>query len=310
VLAHLEFLAGRWDRAGAAAREAFEIAVQSGRETIEVVAASALGLVECALGHTESARRLLTDALELAQRTGRGGRAPRYGLGLLELSFEDHDAAWSWLEPAIERILPLGLTDPTEQVSDGVEALAQLGRVDEAAKLLNVFEEGARRLDRSWALAAGARGRGLVLVAKAELAAAEEALQEAVAIGERVPMPLELGRSLLGLGSVQRRLNRKQAARETLERAQSVFEQLGASIWAERARRESARIGGRASSNRELSGTEERIAELVRLGRSNKEIAGVLHLSVKTVEWNLSKIYRKLGVRSRTELGATFRQEE
>ena len=95
----------------------------------------------------------------------------------------------------------------------------------------------------------------------------------------------------------------------TLERALEVFEQLGAPIWAERARHESARIGGRASSKRELSATEEQIAELVRSGRSNKEIAAALHLSVKTVEWNLSKIYRKLGVRSRTELGAAFRRE-
>jgi DNA-binding NarL/FixJ family response regulator len=63
------------------------------------------------------------------------------------------------------------------------------------------------------------------------------------------------------------------------------------------------------SSERELSATEEQIAELVRSGRSNKEIAGALHLSVKTVEWNLSKIYRKLGVRSRTELGAASRRE-
>ena len=309
VLAYLEFDAGRWGRAEALAREALEIAVQGGRETIEVLAASALGTVEGALGRVSSARGVLTDALELAQRTGRGGRAPRYGLGLLELSLEDEGAAWSWLEPAIERILPLGLTEPTTEVSDGVEALAQLGRVDEAAKLLNAFEEPARRLGRSWALAAAARCRGLVLATEGKLDTAEEALQEAVAIGEGVPRPLELGRSLLWLGTMQRRLSRKQAARATLERAQEVFEQLGAPIWAERARRESARIGGRVSSKRELSATEEQIAELVRLGRSNKEIAGALHLSVKTVEWNLSKIYRKLGVRSRAELGAAFRRE-
>jgi DNA-binding NarL/FixJ family response regulator len=304
VLAYLEFVAGRWHRADSVAKEALEVAVQGGRETIEVLAASVLGTVEVGLGRVSPARRLLTDALELAQRTGRGGRAPRYGLGLLELSIEDHSAAWSWLEPAIERILPLGLTEPTEEVSDGVEALAELGRTDEASKLLSAFEEPARRLGRNWALAAAARGRGLVLTSEGELEAAEQALQEAVAIGELVPRPLELGRSLLALGTVQRRLGRKQAARITLGRARETFEQLGAPIWAERARRETGRIGGRVSSSRELSATEQQIAELVRLGRSNKEIAGSLHVSVKTVEWNLSKIYRKLGVRSRTELAA------
>jgi DNA-binding CsgD family transcriptional regulator len=228
---------------------------------------------------------------------------------LLELSVEDHAAAWSWLEPAIARILPLGLTEPTEHVADGVEALAGLGRADEASKLLSALEEPARRLGRNWALAAASRGRGLVLASGGELDAAQQALEESVAIGELVPRPLELGRSLLALGTVQRRLSRKQPARATLEHAVDVFEQLGAPIWAQRARRESARIGGRVSSNRELSATELQIAELVCSGHSNKEIAGSLHVSVKTVEWNLSKIYRKLGVRSRTELGAAFRQE-
>jgi DNA-binding CsgD family transcriptional regulator len=309
ALAYLEFLAGRWSRAETVATESLEIASQSGRETIEVVAASVVGMVEGGLGRVSSARRLLTKALELAQRTGRGGRAPRYGLGLLELSVEDHAAAWSWLEPAIARILPLGLTEPTEHVADGVEALAELGRADEASELLSALEEPARRLGRNWALAAAARGRGLVLASNGELEAAEQALQEAVTIGELVPRPLELGRSLLALGTVQRRLRHKQLARVTLGRAVGVFEHLEAPIWAERARRESARIGGRVSSNRELSATELKIAELVCSGQSNKEIAGALHVSVKTVEWNLSKIYRKLGVRSRTELGAAFRKD-
>jgi DNA-binding CsgD family transcriptional regulator len=310
VLALLEFEAGHWGQAHAAATEAVEIAVQSGRETIEVVAASALGMVEGVLGRVLPARRILEDALALAVRTGRGGRAPRYGLGLLELSLGDYGAAWAWLEPAIERILPLGLTEPSAQVSDGVEALAQLGRAEEASRLLDAFEEPARRLGRTWSLAAAARGHGLLLAAEGELVGAEVALEEAVAIGETLPRPLERARSLLALGTVQRRLRRKQAARLTLGRALEVFEELGAPVWAERARRESGRIGGRVSYARELSATEEQIAELVRLGRSNKEIAGALHLSVKTVEWNLSKIYRKLGVHSRTELSAASHREE
>ncbi len=298
VLALLEFSAGHWVRAEAAAREAVELSVQSGRETIEVVAASVLGTVEGALGRVSAARQALEDALALAAKVGRGGRMPRYGLGLLELSLEDYGAAWTWLEPAIERILPLGLREPVEQVSDGVEALAQLGRVDEAARLLGAFDAPARR----WSLAAGARNRGLLLAAEGDLARAEAALCEAVAIGETVPRPLERGRSLLALGTVQRRLRRKQAARATLGRAAELFEELGAPVWAQRARRESGRIGGRITYEHDLSATEEQIAELVRLGRSNKQVAAELHLSVKTVEWNLSKVYRKLGIHSRTQL--------
>jgi DNA-binding CsgD family transcriptional regulator len=298
ILALLEFHAGHWERAELVAREAVELAVQSGRETIEVLAASVLGTVEGALGRISPARRALEDALALAAKVGRGGRMPRYGLGLLELSLEDYCAAWMWLEPAIERMLPLGLSAPGEQVSDGVEALAQLGRVDEATRLLAAFDAPARR----WSLAAGTRNRGLLLAAEDDLGGAEIALHEAVAIGETVPRPLERGRSLLALGTVQRRLRRKQAARATLGEAAELFEELGAPVWAQRARRESGRIGGRVPYEHELSATEEQIAELVRLGRSNKQVAGELHLSVKTVEWNLSKVYRKLGIHSRTQL--------
>jgi DNA-binding NarL/FixJ family response regulator len=141
-----------------------------------------------------------------------------------------------------------------------------------------------------------------VLAAEGDLDAAERALAEAVAAGEAVPRPLERARSLLALGTIQRRRKRKQAARATLGHALELFDELGAPLWAERARREIGRIGGRIPYDHELSATEEQIAELVRVGHSNKQIAATLHLSVKTVEWNLSKIYRKLGVHSRTQL--------
>lgn len=309
LLAFIEFDAGRWERARSVAAESLEISVLSGQETTEVLAASILGTIEGALGEVETARRRLEGALALATRTGRGGRAPRHGLGLLELSIEDYAAAWGWLEPAIDRILPLGLTEPSPQVCDGVEALAQLGRVDDAARLLAGVEEPARRLDRRRALAAVARDEGLIRAARDDLAGAEHALEEAVEIGRPLALPFELGRSLLALGSVRRRLQRKQAARATLDEAFEVLERLGAENWAERARRESARIGGRLPPKGELSSTEEQIADLVGLGRSNKEIALALKLSVKTVEWNLTRLYRKLGVESRTELVIARRRE-
>jgi DNA-binding NarL/FixJ family response regulator len=153
-------------------------------------------------------------------------------------------------------------------------------------------------------VAASARCRGLIDAADGALEAAEASLLEAVEIGGGVGMPLELGRSLLALGTVQRRQRMKQAARTTLERALAVLTEFGARVYADRARQEIARIGGRAAPATGLSATEADIVELVRAGRSNREVASALHLSPKTVEWNLSKIYRKLGVRSRTELAA------
>ena len=100
------------------------------------------------------------------------------------------------------------------------------------------------------------------------------------------------------------------AVRESLERALEAFESLGAPLWADRARAELGRIGGRAPSSLELTPTEERVAELVADGATNQEVASALFLSLKTVEWNLSRIYRKLGVRSRTEMARWLNARE
>jgi DNA-binding NarL/FixJ family response regulator len=114
-------------------------------------------------------------------------------------------------------------------------------------------------------------------------------------------LPFEHARSLLVLGEVQRRAKQRRAARETLTAAEQGFERLGATRWAERARAERARIGGRTTIEG-LSETELRVAELVAAGKSNKEVAAELFVSVRAVEANLSKVYAKLGIESRTEL--------
>ena len=120
---------------------------------------------------------------------------------------------------------------------------------------------------------------------------------------EDVPQPFDRARTLLALGTIQRRAKQRAEARTTLESALAVFEELGAALWAERARAEIARLGGRRARDRdELTETERRIAELAADGRSNREIAGELFVSERTVESNLTRAYRKLGVRSRTEL--------
>ena len=116
--------------------------------------------------------------------------------------------------------------------------------------------------------------------------------------------PFERARTLLALGTVQRRAHHKRAARETLELAAESFDRLGARLWEAKARAELRRIGGRAAPKSDLSETERQIVALVVAGRTNREAAAELHLSPNTVAWNLSKIYRKLGVRSRTELAA------
>ena len=118
-------------------------------------------------------------------------------------------------------------------------------------------------------------------------------------------MPFERARTLLVLGEVRRRAKQKRAARETLAAALASFEELGAEIWARRAQSELARIGGARPASDSLTPTERRVAELVAEGRPTKTVAAELFVSVKTVEGHLSRIYAKLGVRSRTELAAS-----
>jgi DNA-binding CsgD family transcriptional regulator len=120
--------------------------------------------------------------------------------------------------------------------------------------------------------------------------------------------PFERARTLLVLGSVQRRDRKKRVARESLGSALETFDRLGATLWAGRTRAELARVGGRAPAAG-LTPTEDRIAELIASGHTYREVADALFISPKTVQWNLSKVYRKLGIRSRAELAGRLSAE-
>jgi DNA-binding CsgD family transcriptional regulator len=306
-LAYSEWDRGNWDRAWSLGLEAQEIAAQSGRETTAPLGEVVLALVEALRGDIEAGRARALAALEATDRAGRHSGGPRGALALIELSRERYGDAYELMEPYYERVEGRGAELPGTEDSNAVEALAGLGRLDEARTRLEPLESYARRLGQPWALAAAARSRGYIAAEAGDLASAETELEEAVATGAKAELPLELARSLLAFGSVRRRRGEKRAAREALTRSLEIFERLGTPIWAARARRELRRIGGRRSPTTGLSETERQIVELVVAGRTNKEVASALHLSPKTVEWNLSRVYRKLGVRSRTQLAALLR---
>jgi DNA-binding CsgD family transcriptional regulator len=187
-------------------------------------------------------------------------------------------------------------------VPDEVEALVALGELGSAERLTDRLDEQGRALDRPLALATAARCRGLVAAGRGDLEGAEEHLQRSLAEHARTQQPFELGRTLLVAGAVRRRMRQKKHARDLLERALTTFDDLGAPLWSQRAQRELARIGVRAPTSTGLTPTEGQIASLVGEGRTNREVAEALFVSVDTVEANLKRIYRKLGVRSRTEL--------
>jgi DNA-binding CsgD family transcriptional regulator len=153
-----------------------------------------------------------------------------------------------------------------------------------------------------WALATSARCRGLFSAAQGSFDAALAAFDQALAEHDRMTGSFERGRTLLACGAVRRRARQRGAAREALQEALEIFEQQGARQWTRRAAEELARISGRRPGNAQLTATELEVARLAAAGRANKEIAAALFMSVHTVEAHLSRTYRKLGVRSRTQL--------
>ena len=224
-------------------------------------------------------------------------------LGILELSLGNAAEAARLLSPLWDLLASRGHREPTAYpiLPNAIEALVATGKPDAAERLHAQLEEAGREFDSPWALATAARCGGLLAAARGDLDAALSHLEQAIAEHERLPNPLERGRTLLALGTVRRRRKEKRAAREALDAAITIFDELPAPLWAKRARAERARIGGRVAAG-ELTETERRIAELVAQGRSNKDVAAQLFITARTVEGHLTRIYEKLGVRSRAEL--------
>jgi DNA-binding CsgD family transcriptional regulator len=117
-------------------------------------------------------------------------------------------------------------------------------------------------------------------------------------------MPFEHARTLLARGVVERRARRRACAKASFEQALAIFEGVGAGLWAARARAELERVGLRRSAAGDLTAAERRVAQLAAQGLINREVAASLFLSPKTVDANLSRVYRKLGIASRAQLGA------
>jgi len=226
-------------------------------------------------------------------------------LGRLELTLGQAEAAARYLSELPDQLLARGLNDPTQPIwPDAIETLIALGDLERAGLYLDAFEQNAQKLTSGWASACVARCRGLLCAAEGDLDGAFAAFDRSLLQLDRTPFPLERGRTLLCQGAVRRQAMRKRAAREALEQALALFEELGARLWAEKARAELGRISGRRAEGDELTETEARVAQLAAGGRSNKEIAAELFMGLSTVEAHLSHVYRKLGVRSRAGLGA------
>ncbi|HET9344384.1 MAG TPA: AAA family ATPase [Candidatus Limnocylindrales bacterium] len=302
-LTELEWLAGRWDDAATHAREGLELSQLAGARMRQGLNMAMLGLVEGSRGDLDRGRRLAADGRAILDEVGETAYGNYAGqvLGFLELSAGNIAAAIDHLVGAYEVEHGVEGSKRITFIGDEIEALVAAGRLGDADALAQEVGRRGRVLRRPLLDAVAARGRAIVLGAQGRLDEAIAAAQEAVEGHAALNMPFDRARSLLVLGEVQRRAKQRRAARETLTAAMAAFDELGASVWSERAAAERARVGGRTAVEG-LTETELRVARLVAEGRSNKEIAAELYVTVRAVESNLSKVYAKLGIRSRTEL--------
>jgi DNA-binding CsgD family transcriptional regulator len=309
-LAWIEFWAGRWKLAAEHAARAHDISIQYGLEVPQdhlpiAVIAVHRGQIELAREHSQR-------ALDLVKEQS-GVLLPQHRavLGLVALSNTDVSAADEWLDQADRGAALLGWSEPSVRwwTGDRVELLLELGRIDHAVRVLDVWEADAVRVAREWVLAHVMRCRGLVAAARGEVEAALDFLARAVVEHETVGDPFGRGRALLALGIVRRRIRQKRPAREAIEAALEAFETIGASGWAAKARAELGRFSGRTREEG-LTAAERRVAALVAEGRTNREVAAALFLGERTVASHLNHIYAKLGVRSRTELALRLRADE
>jgi DNA-binding CsgD family transcriptional regulator len=263
-----------------------------------------------ARGLADEAERAAAAAVAAAEAAGEGWQllqAMRYR-GIAALLAHEPGRAVENLGVVWEHTQREGVEEPGAfaVAPDLVEALVELGGLEEAVAVLTRLEDLAERQEHPWGLATARRCRGVLGLAGDRYEdGAAAALAGAADDYGRLGLRLERGRALLSLGRAHRRLKKWGGARRSLEAALAAFDEIEAPGWAAEATSELARVSARRPQpSGELTPAERRVAELATQGLSNKEIARTLFVTVSTVEAHLSHAYAKLGVRSRTQLAA------
>jgi DNA-binding CsgD family transcriptional regulator/Tfp pilus assembly protein PilF len=305
-MAELECWAGEWSRAQRYALDSYEASVHTGQDLHRTASLYVKALVAARLGQVEAARSAIEEGLVIGERTGDvvWTMCHLSVLGFAELSLGRPKAAYENLGRVNKKARAMGLGEPgaIRFLGDEIESLLALGETERARALIEEVEERDTALGRSWALAVAGRCRGLLDAALGRPLEAVASMERALDEHQHLPDPFERARTLLALGSVQRRQKHKDASRSALEEALVTFDSLGAAIYSAKASAELARVGGRTGDRLALTPTEQQVAELVAEGNTNREIAEALFMGLKTVEVHLTRIYRKFDVRSRGEL--------
>jgi DNA-binding CsgD family transcriptional regulator len=309
LLASADFDRGRWRNAYAAAGEAAALSRELGQRSTLCACLGLLAEIDAARGNEADCRAAAAEAVELAHELGLGyyrGRAER-AIGQLEIALGRLAVGIRELEAAEARLARAGNREANvTPLWDLVEAHARLGDHDRAGAALAAAEPLAAHEGE---VAVLERCRGIV--------AADDSFElhfdRALDLHGLHEFPFERARTELCYGERLRRAGQRRRARELLRRALAMFHELGADAWVDRAstelRASGERLRARDSARRDfLTPREMQIALEVAAGASNREVAAALFLTPKTVEFHLTRIYRKLGVHSRGELIRLYAQ--
>jgi DNA-binding CsgD family transcriptional regulator len=300
LMVALEWLEGNWDSAERRLEEHKQAVFDGDDRSAELHSLWQQALFAASRGRVEEARALAQETMRAAEED----ELPlfvvigRWILGFLALSLDQPADAWESL-----RLVPV--TDHPRHIwflPDAIEAAVASDHLDEAEATLASVERRARTREHRWALTAAERCRAVLRLARGDSSSALAAAEDAAAGFDALGFPLDRGRALLLAGDALRRLGERRQAATRLEAAKQVFTDLGAPLWVERADKELRRATPRPRKDHELTAAERRVAALVADGRTNREVAAQLFTTVGTVEVHLTRIYRKLDLRSRTDL--------
>jgi DNA-binding NarL/FixJ family response regulator len=304
-LASIEVYAGDLRKAERLVAQALEAARDTDDAHVEEWIRFCVAQIQAWTGRGDDARETADAILRWADARGERPAIARTRalLGLLALSEGRPQAAVSELAAAAELVREMGFHHPASIPAepDAIEALSLNSDVDDAEDLLGDLERSTARLHSPLVDATIERARASLLLARGSTDDAAEHFRAAARSFDELGFAPEAARAMLGLGRARLRAGQRSRAAEALAEARDRFAAMGASAWAALAARDLDRAAPGRSEG-ELTATEQRVAALVAEGMKNREIAGALYVSIATVEAHLTRVYRKLGIRSRSEL--------
>ena len=309
----VRFRLGRWSAAYADASESLRLAHDTDQRLLNCYSLATMALIEAARGE-DACYTHATQAIQLADAHGLGGfrSLALASLGHGALAMDRMDSAIPPLEEVDRLYAEWGVVNPAavHSAPDLIESYVRVGDLEQARQRLDTLMAQASQSASRFALASTYRCEGMLATADEYQTWFERALAE----HERLPTPFDHARTQLSYGERLRRARRKTDARFQLEHARTTFERLDARPWADRARAELNALGihvprTQAPASNTLTPQELRVATMISEGATNREAGAALFLSPKTIEAHLSRIYRKLAIRSRTELAALLARE-